>query len=323
MSRDSHVKALALSIMDTVDLTDKWTVFGGLRADRTDLSLSTYNAATGAQTADYGYKDTLLNGHLGVSYKINPMGMVYASYSSAQDINGGESDVGTSAGYGGLVVDTKGNANAKPELSQNFEIGTKWNLLDDKLLFTAAAFRTTKKDVMEAAPSGTGYDSAGMFNTGKNRVQGIEFGLAGNVTRALQLQAGVAFMKSKVLDSVNAANVGNPLSNFADRAVTIQGKYQFTRDFGLGAVARYESGKCGGQPDTGAGYNAQGYCAQPVPSYSVYDLFATYRINKTADLRLNVLNVTSKDYYTSVYRSGAFLNKGDARAVRLTLNLDL
>ena len=130
----------------------------------------------------------------------------------------------------------KGNANAKPELSQNFEIGTKWNLLDDKLLFTAAAFRTTKKDVMEAAPSGTGYDSAGMFNTGKNRVQGIEFGLAGNVTRELQLQAGVAFMKSKVLDSVNAANVGNPLSNFADRAVTIQGKYQFTRDFGLGAV---------------------------------------------------------------------------------------
>ena len=323
MGRDWHVKALALSIMDTVDLTDKWTVFGGLRADRTDLSLSTYNAATGAQTADYGYKDTLLNGHLGVSYKINPMGMVYASYSSAQDINGGESDVGTSAGYGGLVVDTKGNANAKPELSQNFEIGTKWNLLDDKLLFTAAAFRTTKKDVMEAAPSGTGYDSAGMFNTGKNRVQGIEFGLAGNVTRELQLQAGVAFMKSKVLDSVNAANVGNPLSNFADRAVTIQGKYQFTRDFGLGAVARYESGKCGGQPDTGAGYNAQGYCAQPVPSYSVYDLFATYRINKTADLRLNVLNVTNKDYYTAVYRSGAFLYKGDARAMRLTLNLDL
>lgn len=323
MSRDWHVKALALSIMDTVDLTDKWTVFGGLRADRTDLSLSTYNQTTGAQTADYGYKDTLLNGHLGVSYKINPMGMVYASYSSAQDINGGESDVGTSAGYGGLVVDTKGNANAKPELSQNFEIGTKWNLLDDKLLFTAAAFRTTKKDVMEAAPSGTGYDSAGMFNTGKNRVQGIEFGLAGNVTRALQVQAGVAFMKSKVLDSVNAANVGNPLSNFADRAVTIQGKYQFTRDFGLGAVARYESGKCGGQPDTGAGYNAQGYCAQPVPSYSVYDLFATYRINKTADLRLNVLNVTNKDYYTAVYRSGAFLYKGDARAVRLTLNLDL
>lgn len=322
MSRDWHVKTFALSVMDTVDLTDKWTLFGGLRADHTDLSMSTYNAGTGAQTADYGYSDTLLNGHLGVSYKINPMGMVYASYGTAQDINGGESDVGTSAGYGGLVVDRFGNANAKPETSQNFEIGTKWNLLDDKLLLTAAAFRTTKKDVMEAAPGNTGYDSAGMFNTGKNRVQGIEFGLAGNVTKQLQMQAGMAFMKSKVLDSVNPANIGNPLSNFADRAFTVQGKYQLTRNFSFGATARYESDRCGGQPDTGAGY-ANGMCSQPVPSFSVYDLFASYRINKHADLRLNVLNVTDKDYYTAVYRSGAFLYKGDGRAVRLTLNLDL
>ncbi|MHA7600564.1 TonB-dependent receptor [Alicycliphilus sp. T452] len=322
MSRDWHVKTFALSVMDTVDLTDRWTLFGGLRADHTDLSLSTYNAGTGAQTADYGYNDTLLNGHLGVSYKINPMGMVYASYGTAQDINGGESDVGTSAGYGGLVVDRFGNANAKPETSQNFEIGTKWNLLDDKLLLTAAAFRTTKKDVMEAAPGNTGYDSAGMFNTGKNRVQGIEFGLAGNVTKQLQMQAGMAFMKSKVLGSVNPANIGNPLSNFADRTFGVQGKYQLTRDFSLGAGARYESNRCGGQPDTGAGY-ANGMCSQPVPSFTVYDLFASYRINKHADLRLNVLNATDKDYYTAVYRSGAFLYKGDGRAVRLTLNLDL
>ena len=322
MARDWHVKALALSAMDTVDLTDQWTVFAGLRADHTKLSLATYTAATGVQSADYGYSDTLLNGHLGVSYKVNPFGMVYASYGSAQDINGGESDVGTSAGYGGLVVDTNGSASAKPELSRNFEIGTKWNLLDDKLLFTAAAFRTTKKDVMEAAPSGTGYDSAGMFNTGKNRVQGIEFGLAGNLTPQLEVQGGLAFMKSKVLKSVSAANLGNPLSNFADRSAMLQGKYQFTRNFGLGAVARYESGKCGGQPDTGASFNANGYCSQPIPSFTVYDLFATYRINKSADLRLNVLNVTNKDYFTAVYRSGAFLYKGDARAVRLTLNLD-
>ena len=319
MGRDWHVKALALSIMDTVDLTDKWTVFGGLRADRTDLSLSTYNAATGAQTADYGYKDTLLNGHLGVSYKINPMGMVYASYGTAQDINGGEPDTGTSAGYGGLVIFNGSAAGAKPETSQNIELGTKWNLLDDKLLATAAMFQTTKDDVMEGAD----YNTAGTFNTGKNRVRGIEFGLAGNLTRDLQVQAGAAFMKSKVLKSATASNVGRPLANFADRSFAVQGKYQFTRNFALGAVARYESNRCGGQPDTGAGFNAQGHCSQPVPSFSVYDLFATYRINKHADLRLNVVNVTDKDYYTAVYRSGAFLYKGDARAVRLTLNLDL
>ncbi|HRP21660.1 MAG TPA: TonB-dependent receptor, partial [Alicycliphilus sp.] len=318
MSRDWHVKTFALSVMDTVDLTDKWTLFGGLRADHTDLSMSTYNAGTGAQTADYGYSDTLLNGHLGVSYKINPMGMVYASYGTAQDINGGEPDSGTSAGYGGLVIFNGSAAGAKPETSQNIELGTKWNLLDDKLLATAAMFQTTKGDVMEGAD----YNTQGTFNTGKNRVRGIEFGLAGNLTRDFQLQAGVAFMKSKVLQSATASNIGRPLANFADRSAAIQGKYQLTRDFSFGAVARYESNRCGGQPDTGADMTA-GQCNNPVPSFSVYDLFASYRINKHADLRLNVLNATNKDYYTAVYRSGAFLYKGDARAVRLTLNLDL
>ena len=317
MTRDWRVKTFALSAMDTVDLTDKWTLFGGLRADHYKLGMDVFNA-TGAQTGDYNFSDTLLNGHLGVSYKINPMGMVYASYGSAQDINGGEPDSGTNSGYGGLVIYNGSAAGAKPETSQNIELGTKWNLLDDKLLATAAVFQTTKNDVME----GANYDTQGTFNTGKNRVRGIEFGLAGNVTRDFQVQAGLAIMKSKVLRSATATNVGNPLSNFADRTFAVQGKYQLTRNFSLGATARYESDRCGGQPDTGAGY-ANGMCSQPVPSFSVYDLFASYRINKHADLRLNVLNVTDKDYYTAVYRSGAFLYKGDARALRVTLNLDL
>ena len=137
------------------------------------------------------------------------------------------------------------------------------------------------------------------------------------------LPANATFMKSRVLSSATPANKGRPLSNFADRSFVLQGKYKLTNDLALGAVARYESKRCGGQPDTGAGYNAAGQCSQPVPSFTVYDVFATYRINKQADLRLNVLNVTDKDYYTAVYRSGSFLYKGDARAVRLTLNVDL
>lgn len=321
-SRDWQVKAFGLSAMDTVDLTDKWTVFGGVRADYTKLSLLTRTPATGVITGDYGYDKTLLNGQLGVTYKINPMGMVYAAYGTAQDINGGESDVGTSAGYGGLVVDRFGGSAAKPETSQNFEIGTKWNLMDDKLLFTAAAFRTTKKDVMEAAPTNAGYDSAGAFNTGKNRVQGVEFGLVGNVTEKFTVQAGLAIMKSKVLQSVAPANIGHPLSNFADRSVTVQGKYQITPDLSFGVTARYESSRCGGQPDTGAGFTTGGQCSQPVPAFTVYDLFASYRLNKHVDFRLNVQNVTDKDYYTAVYRSGAFLYKGDGRAARVTMNYE-
>lgn len=210
-NQDWHIKALALTVMDTVDLTDKFTAFDGVRADSFDLSLTRRNNTTGVITCDYSYKDTLLNGHLGLSYKITPKLIVYGSVASAQDINGGEADAGTSSGYGGAVLYQNQIAGAKPETSVNYELGLKWNLMDDKLLATAALFQTKKSDVME----GANYDTVGTFNTGKNRVQGLELGLSGNLTEDLFVQFGAAFMESKVLASSTAANVGNPLSNFA------------------------------------------------------------------------------------------------------------
>jgi catecholate siderophore receptor len=318
-NQDWKVRTLALSAMDTVDLTERLTAFGGLRADHFDLQLVRRNNVTSVITGDYGYLDTLVNGHLGLTYKITPKLIVYGSAASAQDINGGEADSGTSSGYGGAVLYEGRIAGAKPESSVNLELGAKWNLFDDKLLATAALFQTTKKDVMEGAD----YDTVGTFNTGKNRVRGIEFGLSGNLTDKLSIEAGAALLDSRVLGSANAVNLGRPLSNLAKRSASVQANYQLTNAISVGGTARYESARCGGQPDTAAGYTTAGQCAQPVPSFTVFDAFAAYRFSRRFDLRLNVLNVANKDYFTAVYRSGAFLYKGDTRAVRLALNYEL
>jgi catecholate siderophore receptor len=318
-NQDWQVKTFALTAMDTVDLTDRFTAFAGVRADHFDLSLIRRNNLTGVIAGDYGYTDTLVNGHFGLSYKVLPKLIVYGSAASAQDINGGEADSGTSSGYGGAVLYQNSIAGAKPETSINLELGAKWNLFDDKLLATAAIFQTRKSDVME----GANYDTVGTFNTGKNRVRGVEFGASGDLTEQLSVQAGVALMKSTVLDSFTASNIGRPVANFAEKSASVQLKYQATNAFSFGGVARYESDRCGGQPDTGAGFTATGDCAQPVPSFAVFDMFAAYRFSKKLDLRVNLLNVGNKDYFTAVYRSGAFMYKGDARAVRMTLNYEI
>ena len=90
----------------------------------------------------------------------------------------------------------------------------------------------------------------------------------------------------------------------------------------LGGVLRYEGKKYAGQPDSAAGLDEFGQYSQPIPAYTVLDLFANYRIDKNMDVRLNVGNVTDKDYYLAGYRSGSFLYKGDARNARVTLNYD-
>ena len=245
--------------------------------------------------------------------------MVYASFASAQDINGGEPDSGTNSGYGGLVLYNGQAAGADPESSVNLELGTKWDLFDDQLLLTAALFQAKKSDVMEGAD----YDVVGTFNSGKNRVRGVELDLVGKLGDRLTVQAGFTTMKSKVLASATPAHVGKMLSNFARHQASATLKYGFSEDFSLGVAGKYKSRRYGGQPDTAAGYTAAGVYSQPVPMYVVYDLFANYSFTRDFEARLNIGNVTDKDYYLAVYRSGSFLYKGDARNVRLTFNYTL
>jgi catecholate siderophore receptor len=330
---DWAVKSSSLSVMDTVDLNDDWTIFAGLRADKFDFDLSTVATTTLPQGA-HADSDTLINGHIGITYDINSMANVYASFATGSDINGGESDVGTSSGYGGFVPckdldpgDGKTLVCADPELSKNIELGTKWNIFDEQLLLTAAIFQITKSDVME----GVDYSAFGTFNTGKNRVRGIEFGATGQVTDKLTLQTGLTLMDAEILEAAPippTATAPNPiqrpgktLSNFADNTFNLQMKYQFTDKFALGAAAKYESRKYAGQPDTAAAYDLNtGVYSQPVPAYSVFDLFAVYDFSQQMDVRVNIGNITNKDYYLAAYRSGSFLYKGDARNTRITLN---
>jgi len=314
---DWSINTNSLSVMDTVDLSDDWTVFAGVRYDHFDFDLGTQNTSTLVQ-AQYAYSDDLWNGHVGVTYDITSSGIVYLTYASASDINGGESDVGTSSGYGGTVINNGEIAGADPETSKTIELGTKWNVFDDALLLTASVYQITKSDVMEGAD----YASVGTFNTGKNRIRGVELGLVGELTNALTAQAGINVMDAEVLKSATEANEGKTLANFADKSAVAQLRYEFNEKFALGGGMRYEDKRYGGQPDTAAAYGTDGRYSQPIPSYSVYDLFATYRFNRDLDMRLNVNNVTDKDYYLAGYRSGSFLYMGDARSYRLTLNYE-
>lgn len=336
-TRKWQVETIAASVMDTIDLTPKLTLFLGGRLDHFRYTLGTYNGATGAAAPFPGstnnvaeYSDTLWNSHAGISYKLDHA-MVYFSAASAADINGGESDTGTSSGYGGLVVFNGDAASAKPERSLNLELGAKFNLFDERLLLTTSLFEITKSGVMEGAD----YNVIGTFNTGKIRVRGFEAGIAGNLTDRWSVEGGISVMKAKVLASANvgispanlalgATNIGKTVANFADVQANLQTRYQLTDTFALGAAVKYKSKMFGGQPDTAAAFSqtATGFSySQPVPAYTVGDLFFEYKFNNRFDLRVNVNNLTNQDYYTAVYRSGTFLYKGDARQIVGTLNV--
>jgi catecholate siderophore receptor len=317
---DSHFKieTTSLSIMDTVDITDDWTVFSGVRYDDFDYK---HDVVSDGETTRYSYSDGLWNGHIGAVYNITPEGNVYFTYSTSSNINGGESDLGGNCGYGGICGDATQITNSKPENTENLELGTKWNLFNEKLLATAAVFQITKDDVMENV--GDDYESLGTLNTGKNRVTGVEFSLTGNITEELSAMAGASFMHSNIMNSYDEPSEGNRLSNFADDSVYLQLRYQATSKFAFGGTATYSSEMYAGQPDGAAGFDPDtGEYSYEIPAYTVYDLFANYTFTEKLNARLNVGNIMDNNYYLAAYRSGAFTYIGDARNVQLHLTYE-
>ncbi|WP_370052607.1 TonB-dependent receptor [Neptunomonas sp.] len=309
---ETEIETISLYLMDTVTVNDWLEVFGGLRYDHFDYKLESYSN-------DETYKDNdgLVNGHLGVVFSPWDHGNVYASWSTSSNINGGELDAGTNCGYGGHCD------GGKPEEAVNLELGTKWNLMDEKLLLTAAIFQTTKDKVNEGAD----YDGEGVGNTGENRVRGIELGLAGNITPKLSGQFGMAIMSSEILDSYYDGTkalsgrggvtypdyIGADKPNFADKSANLQLRYQATPQFAFGGTVTYSSEMSGGQPDGAASDTVK------LPSYTVYDMFATYDFSRSLSVTANVQNLTDEEYYTAVYRGGSIVYIGDGRSAKVSL----
>lgn len=311
-----EIETTSLYFMDTVQVTDNTQVFFGLRQDSFD-----YSNDTSGRSGDvlYDYSDNMYNGHVGIVHALTEDGNVYFNYSTATNINGGESDLGANCGYGGICGTPEQATQADPEIVENLELGTKWMVFDDNVMFSLALFQMTKSDVMESV--GDSYSTLGTLNTGESQIRGIEVGLIGDINDQLSVQFSAASMSSEVLDSYNEDNIGRVLSNFADNSVYLQLRYQLTEDFAFGGDYSYQSEMYGGQPDTAAGFDTtSNKYSIVVPDYQVVNLFANYNVNDKMTLRLNIGNALDTEYWTAAYRSGSFMYLGDGRSTRLTVN---
>ncbi len=310
-----NIETVSVYLMDTVHLTDQLDVFYGARLDSFDYS----NEATRrGNTELYAYSDTMYNGNIGLIYDFSEDINVYANYSTATNINGGESDLGANCGYGGICGNATQVPDSDPERVENIEIGTKFMLLDDNFLFSASIFQITKDDVMESVGDDD-YATLGTLNTGENRVKGIEIGFVGNLTNNLSVQFSATAMDSEVLDSINEESIGLTLSNFAEKSVYLQLRYQLNESFVIGGDYAYQGEMYAGQPDTAAGYDSENNrYSVVVPSYQVVNLFANYYATDALTFRLNIGNAFDETYYTAAYRSGAFMYLGSATSTKLT-----
>lgn len=299
---DTDANTRAIYMFDTLELSQQWLVNMGLRYDHFDTQYKTFNASN-VTTAKGKDTSEFVTGQFGVVYKPAENGSIYASYATSATPPGNALGEGMDGNplNGGTT-----NNDLQPETAKNYEIGTKWDLFNDRLSLTADIFRTEKENARVQVNTNT-YE-----NVGKTRVQGVELSATGKITEKWQVFAGYAYMDSEQIDGgdlpANKANNGNQLPNTPENSASLWTTYQVTPKLTIGGGAFYVDDVFGSVANT-----------TMVDSYVRYDAMAAYKLSKNVDLQLNVQNLTDETYYDKAF-STHFANQAAGRTALLSTN---
>ena len=293
-------KTFAVYGFDTVTLNKYFEIVGGLRYDYFDVegvSAATTGITPIAQTT------RLLSGRGALVFKPTEAGSIYASYGNSLNPS-----------LEGLSYATATNAlNVDPEKTQNYELGAKWGFFQSRLLLTSAIFRVDKTN---ARTPGVNPGDPPIVLDGRQRVDGIELGATGNITRNWQIIAGYSLLDSRIVESNTAPTivngityreVGKRLINTPRNSFNLFSTYSINKFF-FGGGPRFVDRRYGNTINT-----------RFVDSYWLVDAVASYQITKNIDLRLNGYNLTNKYYFAQI--AGGHVVPGAGRSVLLTTGI--
>lgn len=319
---NGHTSTVALYAFDTLKLTDRWQVNGGLRFERynTETDSVTASTATTHPTLPVGTlvpaslkkSDSLLSWKIGALYKPAENGSIYAALANSHTPPGASNFSLSANTTGGTAIN---NPALDPQKTTNIEIGTKWELLQKKLALTAAVYRTDhKNEIVQIDPL---TNTFGQF--GKRRVEGVELGAVGQITPAWQLSAGIATMDTEVLEGSTGNNSAGAASRWSpELTATLWSSYKLTDKWTVGGGARYVSEQ---KRVVDPSANAATQNMPGIPSYWVADAMVSYQATKNVSLQLNVANLFDKSYISTLNNSGARYTPGAPRTVLLTANM--
>lgn len=312
---DGRTSTMAVYAFDTIDLNDQWQVNGGVRFERYDTRaigasvLPTGNpvpAVTTLTPFNLSDSDNLASYKAGVLYKPATNGSVYLAYGSSYTPP-------ASANFAlSGTANNQNNSALDPQKTDNYELGTKWDLLNKQLNVSAALFRTENDKQ-------TSFDDLGNpAQSGKTRVSGYELFAVGQITENWQISTGFTKLNAKALEQQSNTGVNtNAVRWVPDYSATLWTQYSFD-NLSIGGGARY----MGEQKrlvttNTPASLNNM----PEIPSYTVFDAMVAYAVNKNLNLRLNVYNLFDKEYINTMNNSGARVQLGLARSAMATAEI--
>lgn len=290
-SNEGEATGAAVYAFDTLSIGSRWEVTGGLRVDRFDAQYTQTDAA-GAIT-ERSRVDDEVSWRAGVVYKPRPTASVYAA-------------AGTSFNPSaeGLTL-TAATEALEPERTRSYEVGTKWDVLNERLSLTSAVFRTEKTN---ARTPGVNPGDPPTVLAGRQIVEGIEAGISGRLSSRATLFAGYALMRGEIAASNTPTEVDNALALTPEQTFNVWATYEFPWRVTAGGGVQYMDSVFRNATNT----------AQ-VPSYWLVNALVSYEVNRHLTLRLNANNLTDEVYVDRV--SGGHYIPGARRSIAISTGI--
>lgn len=293
--RSAESDTIAVYAFDSVQLGEKWQANAGLRHETFDTRY--IDATDGVPTEDIDHSESMTSYRGGLVFKPTRDGSLYLGVGNSFNPTAENFTLSTDA-------TSSSSINLEPEETKTVELGTKWGIFDNRAAFAAAVFKS-EKDNARARLGGRGTEYTTL---GKQTVEGFELGLSGNLTEHLSVYAGYSQMDTKVTDSPNLEEIGTELAFAPSESFNLWLDYQATDRLTLGGGAIYS----GSQSFSSSSETPS------EASYWLADLTASYRVNDSLSLRLNIDNATDEKYIERGSSNRSV--PGSSRSAKLTAN---
>jgi catecholate siderophore receptor len=296
---ETEIENVAVYVVDTLKLGEQWAITAGLRRDDVDVDYQLRNLTTGI-TDRLSRSDDEVTYQAAVIFKPVSDGTLYVAYGTGFDPT-------VDAGTGGSGLSSSptqaNNVNLPPEESTNVEVGTKWELLNRRLALNAAAFRTEKTNLRTR-----NLNSDPFILDGEQIIEGVELSATGMLSASWSVFAGASWLDAEYKFSANPLDQGQELPLVPELSANAWTTYVLPFGLTVGLGVQYNDEMVRSRSAT--------LGELVVDSSVLFDAMASYQVNDTVSLRLNVLNLADEEYVDRF--GGGHYVPGAGRSAQLT-----
>lgn len=307
---DGQIDSAAVYLFDTVELNRFFILNASVRLEHyktqyDSLAASTI-AAPNPSATELETDGDLFSWKAGLIFKPRPEGSIYFSY--------GNSFTPPGSGFTlSATANNQNNPNLDPQEARSFEVGIKWDFFEKRLSTSLAAYKTKNLNIV-----GTDAITGTTTQDPSEDIEGIEFGISGQLSRNWFVSGGISLMDAEreAGNTTTAATTDGATLRFSPAVgVSLWTEYKLPIGLRLGGGVLYTSTAV---RSTSLNQPVTATSISEIPDYWILNAMAAYDFGKRFTVRLNVNNLLDEENNIRLNNNGGRYYSGTPLSFLLT-----